>query len=252
MKKGIMTFVVVVMVIAGLVFVPFIPRKVNSGEVLVVKNFGEIKDVRDAGLTFTNPFRQKGVKVKTAQDIIQTEYEVSTSDMQTVTTVVAVRFSLDREHVTDIVRDFGGDYKETLVEPSIAEAVNAATARFTIEELVEKRGELAVVMTELITENLAEQGVSIRGLDITDHKFSEEYEASVERVKVMQQKTKADQEEVKQATLKAEANRISAEAYSVENFKYEWLKKWDGKMPQVIGENGQQVIMDMMTGENLE
>ena len=37
-----------------------------------------------------------------------------------------------------------------------------------------------------------------------------------------------------------------AESYTKENYLREFLDKWDGKLPQVVGD--QQVIVDMLDG----
>ena len=86
---------------------------------------------------------------------------------------------MNPEFAIDAYTKFGSNYVEGIVAPSVAEAVNAATAKYTIEELVEKRVELSDAMLDLTRERLEPYGITVIAVDITDHEFSDSYEAAV-------------------------------------------------------------------------
>lgn len=219
---------------------------INTGELGVVSRFGKVVDTRPAGLNWTAPLITKVTRIKVSQDKISNVYDVSTSDMQSVITHVTVQFTVDPDSAIDLYTKFGGSYVEGIVEPSVAEAVNAATAHFTIEELVERRAELSDAMQDLAKERLEEYGIRVIAVDITDHEFSDSYEKAVEKKKAAQQETEAKREDVKQAELAAERNKIMADSYTKENYLREFLDKWDGKLPQVVSDTA--VIKDILDG----
>ena len=75
-----------IFVLALLVFAMFYGaigiRTVKTGEVGIVSTFGKVSDTRHAGMTWVAfPF-QKVTKIKVTQDKMESEYNVSTSDMQ--------------------------------------------------------------------------------------------------------------------------------------------------------------------------
>lgn len=243
---SILGVVLVVALIGGVLFAPVIPTTIKSGEVAVVYNWGKISGKKEAGMTFRRIIGQKFITMKVSQDVLSGSYDVSTKDMQTVNTDVTIRFNLSTQDLEDIALNFGGDYVALIVEPTLSEAVNAATAQYTVEELVSQREALAQSITDLVTERLGVHGIRVTDVAITDHAFSAEYEKAVEQVKIAQQKTLEEKEQLEQAKVKAEANKLFAGAYTKENYAYEFLKKWDGKMPQVIG--NEDVMISLMDG----
>lgn len=246
MKKIIALVLVSTLALGALLFLPVIPSTIKSGEVAVVYNWGKISGKKEAGMTFKRLIGQKLIKMKVSQDVLSGSYDVSTKDMQTVNTDVTIRFNLNTQELEDIALNFGGDYVALVVEPTLSEAVNAATAQYTVEQLVSEREALAQSITDLVTDRLGVHGIRVTDVAITDHAFSAEYESAVEKVKIAQQKTLEEKEQYEQAKVKAEANKLFANSYTKENYAYEFLNKWDGKLPQVIGDDG--VMISLMDG----
>jgi 4-diphosphocytidyl-2C-methyl-D-erythritol kinase len=78
---------------------------------------------------------------------------------------------------------------------------------------------------------------------ITDTAFSKELEAAIEQKQAKEQQMKAAQYELEKARLDAQATRVRAEAISKspELIQQEWVKKWDGHLPQTM--TGQGTVM---------
>lgn len=243
LKRVMSVFVILVLVL--LVLTTGI-KTVKTGEIGIVSTFGKVSGTKEAGINFIIPFVQKMTMIKVTQDKFEKGYEVSTRDMQTIQVDIALQYSVDPSMATELFTKFGSLYVEGILAPTLADSVNSAIADYTIEEFVGKRTEIADTVQENTKSQLMSYGIRVIDVAITNHDFSDAYEAAVERKKIAEQETAAKAEEVKQAELAAERNRIMADSYTKENYLREFLDKWDGKLPVVVG--NEQVIIDMLNG----
>jgi regulator of protease activity HflC (stomatin/prohibitin superfamily) len=169
------------------------------------------------------------------------------------------------DRVQELWKTIGSDYKVRVIDPAIQEAVKAATAKYTAEELITKR---AVVRDDIKTNLVARlqpdyiqvSDVSIVNFDFSAS-FNEAIEAKVtaEQQALMQknllEKVKFEAEQ-KVATAKAEAESIKLQSDAADNEKYIELKrlevqlkmseKWDGKLPQNVYAGAPLPILNMI------
>ena len=114
------------------------------------------------------------------------------------------------------------DYEARIIKPAIQEAVKAATARFTAEELITRRPEVRDAISKGLEERLVRFGIHAQAMSITDFAFSKSFnEAIEEKVTATQQVLKAErdlqrvrleaQQQIEQARAQAEALRIQKE-----------------------------------------
>lgn len=231
--------IIFVVIIVGLASI----RVVGTGEVAVTTRFGIIKDVKSSGLHITIPFITKYNYIKVSQQKIDGEYSTSTKDMQTISQKITVQYIADISKTKDLYAKFLGNHEKNIIAPSIAEVVQSVTSGYTIEEFVSKRMEISEFMEEKAKDKLDAYGINIISIDITDHDFSDAYENAVEAKKIAEQNVEKAEFEKKQATIEAETNKIKSNAID-SNIKYmEFLKKWDGKLPQYVGEGGLDLVI---------
>lgn len=148
-----------------------------------------------------------------------------------------------------------------MLMPAIHESLKAVTAKYTAEELVTSRSQLALEIQETLEEKMADYGILIEKFNIVNFSFSEEFSKAIEAKEVAQQnllKAKTEQEQVlveanaeaekkviaaeaeakailAKAEAQAEANEVIANSlnqYVLENNK---IEKWDGKLPYATG-----------------
>jgi hypothetical protein len=110
-----------------------------------------------------------------------------------------------------------------VVNPTIQESVKTIIARYTAEELIKKRAEVAVEIEELLTINLARYNIDVSSTAIENMDFTDSFTAAVEaKVVAEQNKIKAEKEN-EQALAKAENDKLiaikNAEAQAAANIE---------------------------------
>lgn len=224
---------------------------VSAGERAVVLHFGKVDRVLSEGVHWVTPWVES---IETLDVRTQKEEVVANSaskDLQTVTTKVALNYNLDAEQVGELWASIGKDYKARVIDPSIQEAVKAATAKYTAEELITKRELVRDDMRNALIERLSKDNIHVSEVSIVDFDFSAGFNASIEaKVKAEQDaltaKNKLEQvkfeAEQRVATAEAEARSIRLQSDAANNEKYislkqlevqlEFAKRWNGVLPQ--------------------
>ena len=252
----IVLLVVLLVVISGSVVV------VEAGQTGVVLTFGRVSPVvLQEGFHFKIPFAQTVVTINNR--IVKTEVntEAFSKDLQTVSTVIAVNYHINKSSSAELYKQVGLGYDDVLVIPAINEVLKAVTANYTAQQLVSSRGDVSILLDENLNAKLNAYGVIVDDLNIINWDFTEEYISAIEAKQVAEQnliKTRTEQEQAlvianteaqKQViAAKAEADKIKlladatassnmtiAESLSDILIRYELLQKWDGQLPKVTG-----------------
>lgn len=224
---------------------------IKTGEVGIITRFGKVVRVGSEGINFKTPFIENVTKIEVRDSTVNGEYEVSSKDMQTVKTSIAVQYKIN--DALNIYRRFGNQYKERLLEPRIAEVVQASTSAYTVEELVSRRQELSQKIFTTLKGDLKDFGVQIVKISITNHDFSDEYEKAIERKKAAEQeaqkveiennqKIKTAEANLKVKELEAKANSMLTESLTNQVLQKQWIEKWDGKLPQYQAGNSSPIL----------
>lgn len=227
---------------------------VDAGHVGVVVQLGAVQPVSlEEGIHFKIPFIQEIVQVEVRVQKRESQQTAASRDMQTVTTTVAVNYHLINDQVQSLYKQIGLSYNERIIDPAIGEAVKAVTAQYTAEELISKRSEVSAKIKETLSLKFARYNVTLDEINITEFKFSEEYNNAIEQKQIAEQqalKATLDlqrieieaKQTIETAKAEAEALRLQREVISpdlIELRKIEAqmaaIKKWDGKLPSVTG-----------------
>ena len=248
--------ILVLIVLGGSVVV------VEAGQTGVVLTFGRVSPVvMQEGIHLKVPFAQNVIAINNR--IVKTEVntEAFSKDLQTVSTVIAVNYHINKSSSAEIYKQVGLGYEDVLVVPAINEVLKAVTANYTAQQLVSSRGEVSILLDENLNSKLNEYGVVVDDLNIINWDFTEEYISAIEAKQVAEQnliKTRTEQEQAlvianteaqKQviaaqaeadkirllADATAESNKTIAESLSDILIRYELLQKWDGQLPKVTG-----------------
>jgi regulator of protease activity HflC (stomatin/prohibitin superfamily) len=143
----------------------------------------------------------------------KTSVELScfSSDIQEVSMKYTLNYQIDKANAQEIYRTVGTNYYSTIVEPNIAEAVKVATAKYTAEQLVQTRSNLAKDIEALLEENLGRYNIKVSSTAIEDMDFTDAFTNAVEAKQVAEQKKKQAEIEQAQALAQAENDRKIAE-----------------------------------------
>ena len=183
---------------------------VDTGHVGIVRTFGKVEDFTfDSGFHLKAPWQS----VEQMDNRVQKttiELPCFSSDIQEVNTTYTVNYQISKTNAQNLYRDVGTGYLETVVNPTIQETVKTIIAKYTAEDLIGKRAEVAVEIEELLTINLARYNIDVSSTAIENMDFTDSFTAAVEAKAVAaQQKLQA---QIEQERLTMEAQQAAARA----------------------------------------
>ena len=240
---------------------------IEAGTRGVLKNFGQIVGILGEGLHFRAPF----VSAVTVVDVKTQRYESNASaasrDLQIVSTQIVLNYRPDQNAVDTLIREIGVDYERRIVDPAVQEALKAATANFTAEELITKRPEVSSAIQDVLESRLSERGVIVESVAITEFNFSEEFTRAIEAKQVAEQDALRAQNELRRAQIdaqqqvaraeaeaksrlevaraEAEALRLQREVISPALLQLRFIERWDGVLPRFMG-GGDDSLLPML------
>lgn len=237
---------------------------VQAGQRGIMLQLGAVKPVvYNEGLHFRLPFIQEILPIDVRLVKAESDQTAASKDLQVVTTTVAVNFHLNPEQVNKLYQDVGLSYKERIVDPAVSEALKAATAQYTAEELISRRSEVSTKVKEVLASKLSTYYMQLDEINITEFKFSTEFNNAIEQKQIAEQqalKASLDlqrieieaKQKIEQAKAEAESLRLQKQEVTPElvelrkiEAQLEAIKKWDGKMPNVTG--GAMPFLDVNT-----
>lgn len=242
---------------------------VPTGHTGVITTFGKVEDqTLDAGFHMVKPWQQV-VRMDNRVQKQTVSLACFSSDIQEVNMAYTINYQIEKANAMKLYSTVGVSYYDTVVAPNIAEAVKVATARYTAEELVGMRDELANAIEKILAEKLAQYNIEVVSTSIEDMDFTDAFTDAVEAKQVAQQnklkaQTEAEQRvieanaaaEVKKvqadaeayevlarAKAEAEANQKVAESLTKRLIDYNYAQRWDGRLPAIMsGSNGSVIV----------
>jgi regulator of protease activity HflC (stomatin/prohibitin superfamily) len=179
---------------------------INTGTVGVMLQFGEMKDVLMPGLHFVIPFitSVQSMSVQTMKYEVQAS--AASSDLQIVTSTIAVNYHIkdDRASVMYLFQQFRGDHESRIIAPFVQEAVKANTAKFSANDLIERREVVKLAIANALTEKLATYGITVDEVSITNFDFSPEFNQAIEAKVVVEQQKQQSQIELEQKMIEVQ------------------------------------------------
>lgn len=251
---------IILVVLLGIVLIDSLVI-VEAGHTGVVVTLGKVNEgVLQEGLHIKAPFVQQVVKINNRIVKLEVATEAFSKDLQSVNTTLAINYRVDTAKSYSIYKNIGADFESVLVAPAVNEALKAITSKYTAEESVTNRTLISDGLIEELNKKLNESGLFVTDVNILNFEFSEAFVNAIEEKQVAQQQLlKAETEKqtaITNAEAEAEATRIKAEATAKANktlnesltdkiIDYNTIEKWDGKLPQVTGENGVFAALEM-------
>ena len=203
-------------IVIGVIVLSFVT--IPTGFRGVVLQFGGATDrTMGEGLNLRVPFIQS-VKVMSIQtQIHEVEATAASKDLQDVTTRIAVNYKLDPSKVNVIYTTLGMEYETRIIAPFTQEAVKANSSLYTVEEMILKRDIVKQSITQNLITRLAERGIIVETVNLTNFNPSEQFNKAIEdkmvalqSVLTAQNKLQQIEVEAKQAAAKAEGEKQAA------------------------------------------
>ncbi len=259
-KITIVTVAVIVVLVAILAMSSFVT--IPEGYVGLRYRWGKIVDVQsEAGLHFKLPFIENVVKVDAREQVFSITTTAYTKDSQTVEALeLKVNYILNKAEIIELQRSVGiSNAADKLILPQVNTILKNEIGQYRAEELIQNRNNIQEKIESNLRTQISSYGIEVMSLSIVNIDFDDSFEEAV-RAKVVaeqealkaQNKTKEVEEQAKQIVIEAQAqadsNRLiaDAEAYAIDTIadalkqnpdyiELEKIKKWDGALPQAMG-----------------
>lgn len=227
-------------------------------------------------LPFVSSIRTMSIRIHKSQD----ESQAATKDMQRVNAKVALNWTINPESVGKMLREVGDEtsIEENIIAPAVSEVLKAATAKMTAEEVLLRRIELKTNIDESLIKRLTSYGLIVKDISLVDLDFDKEFNLAVEAKQIAEQQAKQAEYIAQKATqdakatvntakgqaesnlaiarADAEANLVKARAQAegqkllkqtltADVLQLEYLKKWNGQLPQVISGKNSGMMMTL-------
>lgn len=234
---------------------------ISAGHTGVQVTFGEVNMTPlSEGVHFVNPLSSvKDVDVRLQKAKLDGA-SAGTKDLQQVHTDIVVQYRLNAAKVPHIYKEFGLNVDDKVLGPGINEAFKSVTGHYTSEELITKRDEVSMAITDHLRNKMAPFNIDVSGVSLVNFGFSADYQKAIEsKVIATQNKLKAEQdlERIKVeaasrvAQAKGEAEAISIQAQAIQSngganyVQLQWIEKWDGKLPDTVVGADSKTLMNI-------
>lgn len=188
---------------------------VDPGNRGVHVSFGELtEESYDEGLHFKAPWASIH-EVNIQEQIVVSAAGAASSDLQTVTTEVAVNYKPEADMVWWLYQNLGktGEiWRTTKLNPIIGESVKSVTAKYTAENLIKHREEVKAEIERIITQRALGSNLIVTAVNITDFKFSASFDHAIEAKVQAEQDTLRARNELEKEKVEAEKKVVQSEA----------------------------------------
>lgn len=249
-------FIGLIIFFAGTTIVP-------TGHIGVVTLYSKVQDnYLDSGFHTIKPFVEDVHDVDIRTQKYSNTVEGSAKDLQIVNITMSINYQIKPEKVTDLYAKVGEHYDDIILNPALQSGLKASMAKYTAEEMITKRAEVASSITEELNTALNEY-FTISAINLENIAFTDEFNKAIEAKTTNQQKAEAEkaqleivkvQNEQKINTAEAEAQVRALQAQSVTeqsleqqklDIQRELVQKWDGHYPTTMLGSGENILFNL-------
>lgn len=221
---------------------------VDTGYRGVVLSWGKpTGETKTEGISFLMPFSGYDVKalnVQTQSDAIETD--ARSKDSQVVKTSVTINYHLDPTQVIAIFDQLRYDEKERVLDPTVHDAVTAATGKFKAQDLVANRDGVASAIDSALRKKMAPYHIIIEQVLVTNIAFDQQFQQAVEQTMTAQQElatAKIEAEKAKATAIgAAQAQQAQKQTLTPLILQKQWIDKWNGVLPTVTSGNSNMLM----------
>ena len=262
-KSKVIIGVVIVALVIGLILFFASTAIVPTGHIGVVTLYSKVQEkYLDAGFHIVKPFVEDVHDIDIRTQKYQGTVEGSAKDLQIVNVTMSINYQIKPEKASELYAKVGKNYNDTILNPALQSGLKAAIAKFTAEEMITKRSEVANAITEELNSRLDEYFL-ITAVNLENIGFTDEFNKAVEAKTTNQQKAEAEkaqleiikvQNEQKINTAEAEAKVRELQSQSVTEKSLEQLRleiqrelvnKWDGHYPTTMLGDSANILFDL-------
>lgn len=180
-------FIALILVVSGLYVV-------KQQTVAIVERFGKYQKTSTSGINFKIPFGVDVIAARIQLRMLQSEIvvETKTQDNVFVTMNVATQYRVNEHNVTDAYYKLM--HPEAQIKSYIEDALRSSVPKLTLDELFEKKDEIALEVQKQVAEEMSTYGYVIVKTLITKVEPDAEVKQSMNEINAAQRKRVAAQE----------------------------------------------------------
>jgi prohibitin 2 len=187
-------------------------KTVDAGYNGVLTNWGEAVAVLEPGFHWIGPIGQDVVPVNIQIQKVEATESTASSDLQEVTTTVAVNYQLHQSQVLSVYKTLRNDYEIRVIIPNIQEALKASTAKYVATALITNREAVKDTFLNVLKSKLNAYGIEVLQVSVTNFAFSPSFTTAIEAKVTAEQNALAAQNKLKQIEFEAQQQVIQANA----------------------------------------
>ena len=190
---GFIIFVLFLLLVAGVIVISSL-YVVKQQSVAIIERFGRYQKISDSGIHMRAPFGIDKIAARVQLRVLQSEIvvETKTQDNVFVTMNVATQYRVNESNVKDAY------YKlmrpESQIKSYIEDALRSSVPKLTLDELFEKKYEIALEVQKQVAEEMSTYGYIIVKTLITKVEPDAEVKQSMNEINAAQRKRVAAQE----------------------------------------------------------
>ncbi|VTY20135.1 Modulator of FtsH protease HflK [Streptococcus parasanguinis] len=190
---GFFIFILFLLIVAGVIVISSL-YVVKQQSVAIIERFGRYQKISDSGIHMRAPFGIDKIAARVQLRVLQSEIvvETKTQDNVFVTMNVATQYRVNESNVKDAY------YKlmrpESQIKSYIEDALRSSVPKLTLDELFEKKDEIALEVQKQVAEEMSTYGYIIVKTLITKVEPDAEVKQSMNEINAAQRKRVAAQE----------------------------------------------------------
>ena len=190
---GFFIFLLFILLVAGGIVISSL-YVVKQQSVAIIERFGRYQKISDSGIHMRAPFGIDKIAARVQLRLLQSEIvvETKTQDNVFVTMNVATQYRVNESNVKDAY------YKlmrpEAQIKSYIEDALRSSVPKLTLDELFEKKDEIALEVQKQVAEEMSTYGYIIVKTLITKVEPDAEVKQSMNEINAAQRKRVAAQE----------------------------------------------------------
>lgn len=190
---GFIIFILFLLMVAGFIVISSL-YVVKQQSVAIIERFGRYQKISDSGIHMRAPFGIDKIAARVQLRVLQSEIvvETKTQDNVFVTMNVATQYRVNESNVKDAY------YKlmrpESQIKSYIEDALRSSVPKLTLDELFEKKDEIALEVQHQVAEEMSTYGYIIVKTLITKVEPDAEVKQSMNEINAAQRKRVAAQE----------------------------------------------------------
>lgn len=191
--SGFLIFILFLLLVAGFIVISSL-YVVKQQSVAIIERFGRYQKISDSGIHMRAPFGIDKIAARVQLRVLQSEIvvETKTQDNVFVTMNVATQYRVNESNVKDAY------YKlmrpESQIKSYIEDALRSSVPKLTLDELFEKKDEIALEVQKQVAEEMSTYGYIIVKTLITKVEPDAEVKQSMNEINAAQRKRVAAQE----------------------------------------------------------